>query len=222
MAWGWSRGFKLRCAASNKYFDTSSQPPIHPRIKAWKAYRKQPGVERVGVEVKRDRDGLNLLPARLFVSFFGKNDELVRLDEAPWEPELDNWLIDEDKARAVSVENEKLRFSLLLKPEMRPIVARYGDGYFNAVLMAVLQDGPFSTHPEVAGVIPYIHEGQPAGGSKQDCQELIEHVFSVFAGRLLALYGGDRDTAEDILGGAIARYLDDRFSVTNSKILGLV
>ncbi len=208
--------------ASNKYFDASAEPPLHPRIKAWKAYRKQTGVDRVVVEVKRDRDGLNLLPARLFVSFLGKNRELIRLDEAPWEAELDSWLIDEEKAPAVSVENEKLRFSLLLKPEMRPIVTRYGDGYFNAVLMVVLQDGPFSTHPEVAAVTPYVHENQPAGGSKQDCQELIEHVFTLFAKKLLALYGGNREVAEDILGGAIARYLDDRFSVTNSKILGLV
>jgi hypothetical protein len=208
--------------ASNKYFDASTDPPVHPRIKAWKAYRNLPGVQRVEVEVRRDRDGLILLPARLFVSFLGKNAELIRLDEAPWEVELEDWLVDHEKARAVNVENEKLRFSLLLKPAMRPILTRYGDGYFNAVLTVVLHEGPFSKHPEVVDVLHHIHEDQPAGGSKEDCQALIEHVFTLFAKRLLALYDGSREIAVDILGGAIARYLDDRFSVTNSKILGLV
>ena len=40
------------------------------------------------------------------------------------------------------------------------------------------------------------------------------------AKRLLSLYP-DRAVAEDILAGAIAQYLDDRFSVTNSRMLGL-
>jgi hypothetical protein len=179
-----------------------------------------PAVHHVGVEVLREREGLTLSAARLFVFFYQEDGEIVRQDEAPWEPELEGWLIDEEKARASTIENEKLRFSLLLKPALRPILVRYGDGYFNSVLITGLREGPFRGHAEVADMLQSIHENRPGGESRLDCQQLIDHEFAQAAQRLFRLYDGNRATAEDILGGAIARYLDDRFSVTNSRLLG--
>jgi hypothetical protein len=209
-------------STSNKYFDSPAPRPEHPRVRAWRSYRKAPAVHHVGVEVLREREGLTVLAARLFVSFYREDGEIARQDEAPWEPELEAWLIDEEKARASTIENEKLRFSLLLKPALRPILVRYGDGYFNSVLIAGLRAGPFRDHAEVADMLRHIHENQPAGESRLDCQQLIDHEFASAAQRLLKLYDGNRAAAEDILGGAIARYLDDRFSVTNSRLLGLI
>ncbi|MEO5727812.1 MAG: hypothetical protein ABI134_04740 [Byssovorax sp.] len=158
--------------------------------------------------------------ARLFVFFYREDGEILKQDEALWEPELEGWLIDEENARASTHENEKVRFSLLLKPALRPILIRYGDGYFNSVLIAGLRNGPFREHSEVADMLRNIHENQPGGDSRFDCQQLIDHEFARAAQLLLKLYASDRSTAEDILGGAIARYLDDRFSVTNSRLLG--
>ena len=207
-------------STSNKYFDTQPSRPEHPRVRAWKSYRKAPAVHHVGVEILREREGLTLSAARLFVFFYQEDGEIVKQDEAPWEPELEGWLIDEEKARASTIENEKLRFSLLLKPALRPILVRYGDGYFNSVLVAGLREGPFHGHPEVADMLRSIQENQPGGESRLDCQQLIDHEFARAAQRLLRLYDGNRAAAEDILGGAIAHYLDDRFSVTNSRLLG--
>jgi hypothetical protein len=161
-----------------------------------------------------------LLPARIFVFFYREDGEIARQDEAPWELDLESWLIEEERARAVSIDNEKLRFSLLLKPALRPILIRYGDGYFNAVLVAALRAGPFGRNPEVADMLRSIHEDQPARGSREDCEQLIDHELAAAARRILSLYD-DRAVAEDILAGAIARYLDDRFSVSNSRALGL-
>lgn len=209
-------------ASQNKYFDNLGPRPEHPRIRAWKSYRRAPAVHHVGVEVRRERDGLSLLPARLFVSFYREDGEIERQDEAPWEPELEEWLIDTEKARAEGRDNEKLRFSLLLKPALKPILARYGDGFFNSVLVTGLRNGPFKGHPEVADMLASIHENRPEAGSASawDCQNLIDHELSKAARRVLELYDQDRAAAEDILGGAIARYLDERFSVTNSRLLG--
>jgi len=207
-------------SAANKYFDSPAPRPEHPRIRAWRSYKKAPEVDHVGVEVRREREGLTVLPARLFVFFYRKDGEIARQDEALWEPELEAWLIDDQKARASTLDNEKLRFSLLLKPALRSILIRYGDGYFNAVLIAALRDGPFRAHPAVADMLRNIHEELPGGGSRLDCQQLIDHEFASAAQRLLKLYDGARAAAEDILGGAIAGYLDDRFSVTNRKLLG--
>ena len=204
----------------NKYFDSPTQRPEHPRVRAWRSYRKDPSVHYVEVEVRRKREGLFVLPARLFVFFCSEDGEVVRTDETAWESELESWLIDKEKARAATIDNEKLRFSLLLKPALRPIPVRYGDDYFNSVLVTGLKEGPFGTHTEIVDVLRDIHEYPPAGGSLLDCQELIDFEFATMAKRLLELYDDDRATAEDILGGAIARYLDDRFSVSDRRQLG--
>ncbi|MFT3769408.1 MAG: hypothetical protein QM820_28555 [Minicystis sp.] len=209
-------------STSNKYFDPPAPRPEHPRIRAWKSYRSEPAVDHLEVEVRREREGLSLLPASLFVSFVSADGKILRDAEAPWEPELEAWLIDEQGARARTVENEKLRFSLLLKPALRPVLIRYGDGYFNAVLIAGLREGPYRAHPEVADMLRSIHEDRPSAESRADCQALIDHELTRAAQKLLRLYKGERATAEDILGGAIARYLDERFSVTNSRLLGLL
>lgn len=206
--------------SSNKYFNSPTPPPEPPRIRAWKSYRKDPAFHHIDVQVRRERDGLTLLPARLAVSFCRADGEVLKFDEAPWEPELEAWLIDDQGARAVDVENEKLRFSLLLKPALRPILIRYGDGYFNAVLVDMLQRGPFRTHPEVVAALRQIHEYKPTGESRADCEERIDHELTKAAAKLMKLYANDSKTAEDILGGAIADYLDERFSITNRKLLG--
>jgi hypothetical protein len=206
--------------SSNKYFTPPTAPPELPRIRAWKSYRKDPAFHHIEVKVLRERDGLTLLPARLAVSFCRADGEVLKFDEAPWEPELEAWLIDHQAARAVDVENEKLRFSLLLKPALRPILIRYGDGYFNAVLVDMLQRGPFRTHAEVAAALRQIHEYKPTDESRADCEERIDHELTNAAARLMKLYANDSATAEDILGGAIAHYLDERFNITNRKLLG--
>lgn len=208
-------------STSNRYFDKPASRPEHPRIRGWRSFRRRPGVHHVTVEIRREREGLTILPASIFVYFVREDGELDHQEEAPWEPELEAWLIDEEKARASSIANEKLRFSLLLKPAFRPILQRYGDGYFNTVLIAGLRSGPFNAHAEVADMLRSIHEYRPSEESRFECQQLIDHEITSAARRLLHLYDGDQETAEDILGGAIAQYLDDRFSVTNSRLLGL-
>lgn len=144
-------------SASNKYFDAPAPAPEHPRIRAWGSYRKNPEVDHVELEVRRNREGLTFLPTRMFVTFYRADGDIFRgPDEAEWELELDDWLIKEH-VRAKDEDNEKLRFSLRLKAAMRPIAARFGDGYFNSVLVYLLREGPFANHPvlaETLGSIP--------------------------------------------------------------------
>ena len=206
----------------NKYFDPPVPTVDHPRIRAWRSYRRESKVDHVAVEIKRDHEGLTYHPARIFVEFRDVADAIVRIDEAPWEAELEAWLIETEQAKAVSIDNEKLRFSLLLKPAFRPILIRYGDGYFNSVLIEVLQAGPLATQAEVADVLRSIHRNKPAPGpAKEECRDRIERELVLLASRISVLYQ-DREVAEDIHAGAIAKYLDERYSVSNSRMLGLV
>lgn len=206
---------------ANKYFDDPLPAAELPELRALKGLRNRPGVRSVRVDVAKRRDGLVLLEPRIRVLFLGDDPQDIRESLlTPWDPELEAWLIDEQHARAISVTNEKDRFSLLLKPALQPAVVRYGDGYFNSVLIHTLAEGPYRDDPEVADVLRSIREYPPAGGSLYDCREFIEKAFASAARRLMTLYPSERDLAVDILAGAIARYLDDRFSVTNSRLLG--
>lgn len=209
-------------AGPNKYFDTPVPAAEHPRIRAWRSYRRDPKVRRVVVEIRRVHDGLTYHPASIFVEFRDREDEIVRSDEAPWEADLERWLIDDEKAKAVSIDNEKLRFSLLLKPALRPVLVRYNDGYFNGVLIEILRAGPLARHAEVADMLRSIHENRAAPGpTKEECQERIERELVLLARRVGSLYE-NREVAEDIHAGAVAKYLDERFSVSNSRMLGLL
>jgi hypothetical protein len=87
---------------------------------------------------------------------------------------------------------------------MRPIAARFGDGYFSSVLVYLLRKGPFANHSALAETLGSIHEYEAAGGSRLDCEELIDHELGVAAQELMGLYA-DRTVAEDILAGAIDR-----------------
>jgi hypothetical protein len=206
-------------SAPNKYFDESAPVPEHPRIRAWRSYKNLPAVNHVELEIRRQREGLTYLPTRMFVTFYDPAGAIFRQDEAEWELELDSWLVKEH-VKAKDEDNEKLRFALRLKVALRPIAARFGDGYFNSVLVYLLRGGPFGGREPLAQVLDAIFEYKSAGGSRLDCEQLIDYEIGVAARELLSLYDNNRALAEDILIGAITQYLDDRFHVTDRRQLG--
>ena len=206
-------------SASNKYFDERAPVPEHPRTRAWGSYKNRPEVDRGELEIRRHREGLTYLPTRMFVTFYDPAGALVRQDEAEWELELDSWLVKEH-VKAKDEDTEKLRFALRLKAALRPIAVRFGDGYFNSVLVHLLRGGPFGGREPLAQVLGAIVEYEAAGGSRLDCEQLIDYEIGVAARELLSLYDNHRALAEDILIGAIAQYLDDRFHVTDRRQLG--
>jgi hypothetical protein len=203
-------------SASNKYFDEPGPAPEHPRIRAWRSYKNN--ASRVELEIRRRSEGLSYLPTSMFVRFYSADGVISHLDETEWDLELDSWLVAEH-VKATNADNEKLRFSLRLKAAFRPIVIRFGDGFFNSVLIYLLRGDPFANHQALAQVLGEIHEYEATGGSKIDCEELIDYEIKVIARDLMCLYA-DRAVAEEILAGAIAQYLDDRFHITEGRLLG--
>jgi hypothetical protein len=204
--------------ANKRYLDGSVAAPDHPRIRAWRSFRREPGVDHVVVEVRRERDALTLLPPRFFVSFMRRDGTLARFDEAPWEAVLENWLTDEERARSLSDDNAKIRFGLLLKPEFRTALVRYGDGYFNSVLVWDLRGGPYQDQADLAAMLKAISVPRPSGDFLADCEQLIDAAIRKVGTRLL-LVQPERRLADEILAGALAHYLDERFSITSGKML---
>lgn len=199
----------------NKYFTTPAEPPSHPRIKSW--MRRKKNATRVDMELYRSRDGLVRGIPRIFVNFYSDSEEYQ--DEVPWEIELDDWLI-ENGVHAVSTDNEKERWALHITNAFRPTINRYGEGYFNAVLVGLIKAGPFAEHPKVKEMLHDIHENRPSEDSLRDCEEMIEERLYNLAERVKRLYSDQLDVAEDVLAGALANYLDERYSISDRRLLG--
>ncbi|HEY4242752.1 MAG TPA: hypothetical protein VGM88_23210 [Kofleriaceae bacterium] len=200
-------------SVTNKYFDTPAQAPEHPRIRAWSSWMTS--AARTELELRR----LPHRPARMYVTFFAVDGKIARQDDTEWDIELDSWL-QKHHVRARDAENETLRFVLRFKAAFRPIAIRYGDGFFNSVIVHQLRGGPFGGEHPLSDVLGAIHEYEAGGGSKIDCEEQIDFEITIAAQALLALYDNDRDTVERILVGALAQYLDERFRVSERRESG--
>lgn len=173
------------------------------------------------MQLYRPRDLLARGVPRIFVNFYSDSDQEApeKIDEVAWELELDDWLI-EHKFRSTSIENEQERWALHITQAFRPIINRYGDGYFNAVLINLIKNGPFAEHLKVKEMLKSIHENRPHVGSQADCNDMIDQQIHRLAERIRKLYDEDLDIVEDVLGGALADYLDERYSVSDRRALG--
>jgi hypothetical protein len=192
-------------------------PPDPDEIRAWSAWKS--GSQRVELEIRRLREGLAFSPTLMIVTFYGVDRTIHRQDKTEWELELDTWLL-KAHVKARDEANETLRFALRLKAAFRPIAIRFGDGCFNSVMVHQLRNGPLGGMAPLAEVLSAVHEDELAGGSKDDCEQLIDFEITVAAQALLSLYDNDRAVAERILTGALAQYLDERFHVTERRQLG--
>lgn len=207
---------------SNKYFSfmTAPVPTVHPRIRAWQAYQGGSGVASMRVEVTREREAFGFGPAKIVVDFLDAAGTLVRQDDADWDLALDTWLV-EQGACAISPDNERLRTSLRLRRRLQPLLRELGDSYFNSLLVRVLKDGPYADHPEVGPLLARIHRG--AGAPQGDVSRATDFdaVLTALAQELVA---PERlkypvDEATEILAGAVAMYLDERFSLSERQRL---
>lgn len=204
--------------SANRYFDESAPKPEPAKLRAWRDYRNIPDVTKIVVDVRREKDWLTYLPGRIYVFFQDAEGISVHDSDAEWEPALEEWLIDEQGARAVTVDSEKVRFSLLLTAGLRPVRERFGDIVFNETLLTVVRQGELAQHPEIVKVLEEIGDvGKPE--EFEECAKWVEEVFFNQAARLHHLYPDDRDTAIDVFDGALARYLDERFNVSNMRAL---
>lgn len=200
---------------------TGGGVPLHPRLKYW--------IERIRVSGEKP-----LLEIHRPVATFGSGQpEMVlhfteqgvaREPEAlPWDDELNAELIDLG-VRATDSANEAARFALGLRAALRQAEREFGDGYFNSVLYELVTESDLMRSPAIADVIKHAYALAPPRDSRNyhACRDTI--AFGV-AGRKEELEGPLRyppDEARSILTDALALYLDERFSVSSRRQLGLL
>jgi hypothetical protein len=201
---------------------TDAPPPDPPRVSAWRAWiADHPECDHLGVEVQQPRDDYGRGRAMVLVYFFDKGGELLHAESEEWEPELERFLLDEARAASQTREAEILRFELLLREAFRPIWREVEGGYFDAVLVHVLREGDFRDHPAVQEMLAHARPGNPSPRRLAETRAFIEAALAYVGGRL-RLVRPDPEEASEILARALAAWLDERFSVSRRRRMGMV
>jgi hypothetical protein len=191
----------------------------HPLLRIV-AMREEKGYTPV-FELVRPRESLGFQKAKIIIHFY-KNGRKDGKKSDDWDDDLNTGLI-KGKVRSKSEDGEKDRFSLGLRAALRRPERRFGDGYFNSVLMEFVENTPFKYREEVRPLLPFIKTIKPKHGeSYKECMMMIN---AAVKGRLAELKDDleyELPMAVLILAGAMGRYLEERFSVTNRRLLNLM
>jgi hypothetical protein len=207
----------------DEYFNGDGDWAGHPKLRFWANYHQRPEVEKAEFEVRRSRQGLTFRPAKINMHFYDRAGDEVYCDSEDWDDDLNTGLV-RLGIKAITPENEEERFALALRTAFGKPVYRFGEGYFNSVLITHLRESPFAGYPAVAEVLRQVTVAplESRSHSYSDCSDMIDLAIRGRAHELVKDLHYERTQAEEILAGALARYVDERFSVTNRRSLGLL
>lgn len=150
---------------------TTDEQFSHPLL----SYLVGKPTNEVSVSIHRPKDILGYKTTKLYVNV--KDQPPV---EYQWNSELNDALIAKG-IRGTSQSDEIMRFSLAFRWSFKSIESRFGEGFFNAVLLDVIEDIGLSNEPPVAEIFGQIHKPKAYmdGRGYQDCQEAVKRVFEI-------------------------------------------
>ena len=206
-------------------FFAETTESLDPRLRAWKTLLDEPGTSAT-MEVVRSDTGLGQSQSDMDLLLTKNGIKQQFLDSFSWDDDLNSGFI-KLGVRAVSVQNEAERFALGLRAAMRKPQRDVGDGYFNAVLVDLLKDSDLIRYPAIAEVLDHATPNPPHREHRPldrytICRGLIAEAISERARELTKSLGYTQEEAKEILVAALARYLDERFTVSSRRRLGLL
>jgi hypothetical protein len=169
------------------------------------------------VNFVRERKGLSFAMPHVFVEF-RKNSTPAERNYA-WHPEIESWLISHH-GKAINDENEIERMGYYLRFLFEDVPCQFGEGFINSILAERL--GEYCKGSEiVAEKLSRVTKNLPFKNSvhyKIATEFLDDCLVKVI--EALAKLDYSKPDVTNILEGAIAYFLDERFSITNRKNLG--
>lgn len=203
------------------FFRASADIPSHPRLRDWKQRLSRSGVT-AELELYQAPSALGFAQTEMNLRFI-ENNSPQPLETMAWDDDLNAGLIGLG-VRAISVDHESLRFALGLRTALRKVEREFGDGYLNSVLFEFVNDSDLGRYPEVADVVKHAYALSPHkdGKSYKRFREMIADAIGARAHELKDNFHYDDAEAKQILVKAIGRYLDERFSVSSRRRLGLL
>ena len=201
-------------------FAGTSDEPAHPRLRGWKK-RINDG-ETAELELYGNKPAIGLTQPKIYVEFF-RDGNLDVADEADWDPELNEGLI-ALHVRAIDQDNEAERFALGLRDGFQSIEREFGNGYFNSVLLDLIQESDLDSSVPISEILKYTYHDQTDRTSRSydRCREALALGIGARARELKKQLAYSEDDARTIMTAALAKYLDERFSVSSRKQLGLL
>jgi hypothetical protein len=184
--------------------------PAPPEAQRWEFFLRH-GVKPICTFVRR-REGDTWGPARIVVSYPGAQPEMPPDPVVPWDPVLEDWLL-EHRVAAHDDTNEAARFGYSLEARFGAIERRCSTAMFTAVLLRCLYDHQCELYVPLERKLGAIRSYEPDPGSANTAVGVeLEQVMRTSAEMLQAL-GYAPDRARNILGNALAYYLRDRFQI---------
>jgi len=201
------------------FFKESADILEHPRLREWK-HQIDHGA-RLQLELHRPATSMGLSQAEMNVLRFDEGNWHL-IDSVAWDEDLNAGLV-QLGVRAADHSQEAERFALVLREALRKASREFGDGYFNAVLLAMINDSDLRQYPEIEAIFKHMHGNRPEQSKSYDlCREMIADSISARARELKHQLDYPETDAKAILVGAIARFLDQRFSVSSRRQMGLL
>jgi hypothetical protein len=193
----------------------------NPKLQDWTSYLSQATVDSARLEIDRPQDVLMYKQAYIVILFYGADGKLIKRDKTKWDDALNDQLV-RLGVRAKTEDHEVMRFALSLQAALQSPLTRFGDGFYNKVLMYVMENSAFALIPDVARILTHIKRGplQNVSPTATSCKDMINSAIRSRGVDLTKYLKYDTPSAERILARAVAQYLDERFSVTNRLKLG--
>jgi hypothetical protein len=206
----------------SRYVTVPAPPPDPPTVSGWKAWMAaHRECDRIEVEVAQERDGLVRGPVELAVYFLDVSGQTLHRELVEWDADFERFLIEEAAAPSQTKESEILRFELLLSEAFRPVWREVDGGYFDAVLVQLVREGDYRAHPAIQAVLAHAEPGNPSPRRLQETRAFIEGALTYVGGRLLRVRP-DPAEADELLARALAAWLDERFSVSRRRAMGML
>lgn len=189
---------------------TGAAEPTPPEALRWEFFLQQ-GVRPICTFVRR-RQGSTWGPARIVVSYPGAQPALPPDPVVPWEPVLEDWLLDH-RIRARDEANETARFGHALETRFGAIERRCGSAPFVAMLLRCLYDLRCELYLPLQRKLGAIRSYEPDPSSVQTAAGAELNRVLRGSQDMLAALGYPADRVAVIFGEALASYLHERFEL---------
>jgi hypothetical protein len=203
---------------TDEIFRFDDDEPEHPTARAWLARIKRG--ERPTFTLWRKRDGLTFKPAKIYMTFQTQHGEVRESDT--WDVDINDALV-RAGVQAETLTNEAQRLALMLRYWFTKPEKIFGPGFFEAVLIERVQESAIAEHEALRSVLDRVHVTKSSrdGRSYVMCRAGVETVLRKKAAQSLVRdLRYSEDQAKKILAEALAQYLDERFHVTERRMLG--
>jgi hypothetical protein len=184
--------------------------PAPPEAQRWEFFLRR-GIRPRCTFIRR-REGAAWGPARIVVSYPDAQPEVPPDPAVPWDPVLEDWLL-EHRVAARDEANEAARFGYALRVRLDAVERRGGSALFTAVLLRCLYDHPCALYLPLERKLGAIRNYEPDPGTANTAVGgELKQVLRSSAEALEAL-GYSPEPSRKILDDALAQYLRERFEL---------